>query len=149
MAQHAEGRELPALHLTRTIPASPERVFRAWTDPTELSRWIAPEGVEATGVEIDLRIGGDYRVAFRAQDGEVVYVVGTYLVIDPPRRLSFTWLLEGMDREDTRVTVDLDEVDGATELVLTHEKFVTDGFRAFHEAGWTDVLGRLAALLHS
>jgi uncharacterized protein YndB with AHSA1/START domain len=145
----ATASELSALHFRRTIPASPERVFRAWTDPGELTTWIGPEGVEVIGAEVDLRVGGDYRVAFRAQDREIVRVAGTYLEIDPPRRLSFTWRVEGADREETRVTVELTEADGSTELVLTHERFLSEDFRAFHDVGWSSVLGRLAALVRS
>ena len=58
------------------------------------------------GCEVDARVGGDYRISYRTPDGEVVYVVGTYLDADPGERLVFTWTLEGTDREETLVTVE-------------------------------------------
>lgn len=61
----------------RTIAAPAEAVYAALTEPTQLSRWFTQE---AQG---DLRVGGGYRNA----DGDR----GEYLVLDPPRRLRFTW----------------------------------------------------------
>ena len=141
--------DLPSLHLTWTIPAARERVFRAWTDPEEVMAWLVPEESDMVSAEMDVRVGGDYRFAFRAPDGEVVYVVGTYVEVTPPERLVFTWVFEGVDRTDTLVTVALNESGGDTDVILTHERLTTEVSRALVEYGWPRVLARLAKLLGS
>ena len=49
--------------MQRTFRASPERVFRAWTQPAALREWWCPPGWVAGEIEIDLRIGGTYSIA--------------------------------------------------------------------------------------
>jgi len=51
-----------ALQIRRTFPASRERVFRAWTTPEEIKRWKAPGDRTSPVVEVDLRVGGKYRI---------------------------------------------------------------------------------------
>jgi len=51
------------LVVRRTIGASPERVFDAWTKPERLRLWWGPRGVTCTAAEVDLRVGGRYRIA--------------------------------------------------------------------------------------
>ena len=55
----ADAQGLEALRLARLVPASPERVFRAWTEQAELERWWGPAGVRCRSASIDLRVGGD------------------------------------------------------------------------------------------
>ena len=147
MAEAASSREEPSLRLRRILPASIDRVFRAWTDPEQLKAWLVPEGSQLLSAEVDIRVGGDYRLAFRAADGEILYAVGSYVEVDPPVRLVFTWVFEGVDHRETLVTVDLRASGESTELILTHERFTTKAFRAFHEAGWTSALDRFAEFL--
>ena len=141
--------EFPPLHIRWTVSAARERVFHAWTDPEEIKAWLAPEGSEMVSAEVDVRVGGDYRFSFRAPDGAVLYVVGTYVEVDPPERLAFTWVFEGVDRTDTLVTVALNESGGDTDVILTHERLTTEVSRALVEYGWPRVLARLAKLLGS
>ena len=75
-----------ALDLERTLSAPPERIFRAWTDPDELARWFAPDPEFTTEAEVDLRVGGAYRIRMGPYE-----VAGAYLSIDPPRTLAFSW----------------------------------------------------------
>ena len=49
--------------LQRRFRASPERVFRAWTQPAALREWWCPAGWTAGEIEVDLRVGGAYRIA--------------------------------------------------------------------------------------
>ena len=71
-----------SLRLTRLIQADPAKVFEAWTVPQQLNQWSAPEpmGVEA---EVDLRVGGRYRLLMKGSDGGVFTAVGEYREIDP------------------------------------------------------------------
>lgn len=68
----AKTKPAPAisLNLKRHYRASPERVFRAWIEPEQLARWMAPsDDFAPTAVEIDPRPGGRYRFVMTAPDG--------------------------------------------------------------------------------
>lgn len=136
------------LRVRRTFQARPERVFRAWTEPAELKRWAGPGETEVAVVEVDLRVGGRYRINMQAPDGTPYHVVGTYREVDPPKKLVYTWFWEtnpGMG--ETVVTVEFRDLGTETEVVLTHELFPAEADRNTHETGWTACLEKLARLL--
>jgi uncharacterized protein YndB with AHSA1/START domain len=77
---------------TRTFDASPERIWRAWTDGEELKRWWGPRGFTCPVAEMDVRIGGTSLVAMQAPSefgGMTYYNTWTYSTIVPPHRLDF------------------------------------------------------------
>jgi glutathione S-transferase len=136
-----------SLRLTRLIQADPATVFEAWTDPTKLTLWSAPEGMDLEA-EVDLRVGGRYRLLMKGSDGGVFTAVGVYREIDSPNRLSYTWKWEepGNDHYDTLVTVEFHDRDGGTEVVLMHELFPDAEIAAKHDEGWASCLNRLEKL---
>jgi len=131
-----------SLQLRRTLSHPPERVWRAFTDPTALGAWFWPTRF-ATKAEIDLRVGGRYRID--APDVGMA-VSGVYLRIEPPARLAFTWRWD-TDSEETVVSVDLVPTETGTELMITHERFAGDSDRDDHAQGWEDCLDRLPGWL--
>jgi uncharacterized protein YndB with AHSA1/START domain len=141
------------LRLTRSFSASRERVFRAFTEPDLLTKWFGPPGGRAPYAEMDVRPGGSYRIAMQPPDADVVFLVGTYRDIDPPARLSFTWLWEGVDPngalgvDESVVTLEFLDRDGSTEIVLTQELLARQEARDAHQLGWTLALDRLGELL--
>jgi uncharacterized protein YndB with AHSA1/START domain len=78
------------LVVRRRIHATPEKLFAAWTQPEHLVRWWGPQGVACPAAEIDLRVGGAYRLANRFPDGTVVWIAGVFELIEPPHRLMYT-----------------------------------------------------------
>jgi len=137
------------LRLTRTFPASRERVFRAWTEPEALRRWLSPETHETPSAEVDLRVGGAYRIGMRKlSDGKASYVTGLYREITPPEKLAFTWRWEGEpEHGETLVTLEFRDLGGVTEVVLTHEQFPSEESRDGHGKGWTSCLNKLDTCL--
>ena len=134
-----------ALRLTKTIAARPEAVFEAWTDAERMSRWCCPDPTARVDVQVELRVGGGYRIRMDVEGGPYT-ARGTYREIDPPRRLVYTWdWVEEAHRMgvETVVTVEFVEVDGGTRVELTHEGFPTAEARSGHEEGWTACLERL------
>lgn len=131
-----------SLHLRRTLSHPPERVWRAFTDPTVLAAWFWPTRF-VTKAEIDLRVGGHYRID---APGVGMAVSGVYLQIEPPARLAFTWRWDS-DSEETVVNVAFVPTETGTELVITHERFAGDGDRDNHAQGWEDCLDRLPGWL--
>jgi uncharacterized protein YndB with AHSA1/START domain len=136
----------PELRVERTFDATAEEVFDAWTSPEVLRRWWAP-GPDWTAplIEVDLRVGGRYRLATRnPQNGEVHTVGGEYKEIRRPDRLSYSWAWEDERFQgDSTVTVEFREQDGRTTVVLTHTGLQNDKSYGIHAYGWTEVLKSL------
>jgi uncharacterized protein YndB with AHSA1/START domain len=78
------------LVLCRIIDASPEKVFRAWTDPTLMKQWFAPAPFTTPVVETELRVGGSSYVVMRDPQGNDYPNRGVYLEVVPNRKLVFT-----------------------------------------------------------
>jgi uncharacterized protein YndB with AHSA1/START domain len=136
-----------SLSLVRTIRAAPEKVYAAWTDPETLKRWMAPrEEMTVEVAETDVRIGGKYRILMREPDGGSHGVIGVYRILEPGRKLAFTWAWETAPEKETLVTIDFREVDAGTELTLTHTKFAEETVRDRHNQGWMGCVGRLEKL---
>jgi uncharacterized protein YndB with AHSA1/START domain len=129
------------LRLIRHLPAAPERVWRAVTDPAALAAWFWPPAWGTTA-QVDLRVGGGY--ALTAARG--LAVTGEYQVVEAPQRLVFTWQWAG-EAELTLVTIELVAADGGTDLVLTHERFAGATDRDNNLQGWNDCLDRLPGYL--
>ena len=82
-------------------------------------------------------------------DGDLFYLSGEFLEVDPPAHLAYTFRWEDPDPDDreTVVTLSLADQGESTELVVTQRAFATEGRRELHEQGWTDCLDRLETLL--
>ncbi len=142
----AKAKHETTLRLTRTLTAPREKVFKAWTEPAALKKWFAPGDDYATPMaEVELRVGGRYRIQIRSPHGKLHTVVGVYREVKPPERLVFTWSWQegGMDVGETLVTVELRDQGKTTELILTHEQFPTVETRDEHAKGWAGCLDRL------
>jgi uncharacterized protein YndB with AHSA1/START domain len=137
--------------MRRTLPATRSRVFGALTEPDEVAKWWGPTGFTVPRVETDLRVGGAYRIAMQPPEGQLFHLVGEFLAVDPPARLSYTFRWEDPDPEDreTIVTLSLSDLGGSTELELTQGEFATERRRSLHDAGWTETLDRLLEHLSS
>lgn len=136
-----------SLRVSRTIQAPRAEVFRAWTSPEELRRWHAPGDMAIPLAEVDLRVGGEFKIRMQAEDGPPHTVTGVYREIDPPRRLVYSWSWvenEAHAGAETQVTVEFEERRDATEVILTHEGFPTDEARDSHNQGWVGILERMA-----
>ncbi len=137
------------LQIKRTFRAPRERVFRAWTDRAELAQWFAPSAEYSTVVpELDLRVGGRYRVEMHHKDGNVHRVSGAYQEIKPPEKVVFTWRWDGdTGLEDTVVTIEFLDLGDSTEVTLTHERLPTPEERDKHAHGWNGCMDQLGRIL--
>jgi uncharacterized protein YndB with AHSA1/START domain len=126
----------------RTIRATPDRLFAAWTQPSQLTAWWGPAGATCTHAEVDLRPGGAYRLANQFPDGRVVWITGAFELIEPPHQLVYTWSVDEGPAE--RVTVRFEARDDQmTDVVVVHDRIRGDDARRGHEAGWAGCLARL------
>ncbi|HLB15517.1 MAG TPA: SRPBCC domain-containing protein [Burkholderiales bacterium] len=137
-----------AIRVTRRFSAPPERVFRAWLDPEVAGKWLFATALHPmTGVEIDPRIGGSFRLTER-RDGEIVEHAGKYIDIVPHRRLVFALSAADQPRIVARVTVDISPLKTGCEIALTHESVPRDDANQT-EGRWTGILYGLGATLGS
>ncbi len=136
-----------SLVISRTYPASVDRVFKAWTDANQLGQWFAPTDDYTTKANVDLRVGHEYRIAITHKGGNVHTILGTYRLIEPPRKLVYTWRWEGGPMADTLVTVDFAPEGDATRVTITHEQFTNTEDRDKHNEGWNGCLNRLQRTL--
>jgi uncharacterized protein YndB with AHSA1/START domain len=119
---------MTAVRLQRTIPAPPDRVYRAWLDPDLLARWMAPGALDVTRAEVDERVGGHFRIWHASADGDVGGFEAELLELVPGERIVFRWGFVGPDRlagptYDSLLTITLREApDGGTALTLVHER---------------------------
>lgn len=133
------------LVVRKTYPASPELLFQAWTQPEHMKKWFSPkEEILNTLIEVDLKVGGKYRIGFKEPDKDEKFVSGEYVEINPGKKLVFTWMWDHLEFEDTLVTIDFFARGSETEVVLTHERFPETQMRDHHNEGWTGCLERLA-----
>jgi len=139
------------LRLHRELPAPREIVFRACIEPDDLAQWWGPHGFTTPEIDLDLRVGGEYRFGMQPPDGELFHLSGEFQAIEPPARLVYTFRWEEPDPDDRVTVVDLSfrDLGDATDLVLAQSGFATEGRRALHDAGWTDGFDRLQELLSS
>jgi uncharacterized protein YndB with AHSA1/START domain len=141
---------VPAIVLRRTYAAPRQRVFDAWTKPELAMKFLGPNDVTVPKVHMDVRTGGSYSIVMILPDGARWKVGGTYREVRPPERLSMTWRWEEddpADEHDTLLTLEFNECDGGTELVLTHEQFANADSRDRHEEGWSAIVNQLGEAL--
>lgn len=125
------------------IAVPPERVFRALTDPNEVTAWWGSADTYRTEEFMaDLRVGGRWSARGRSADGRTFAVEGEFLEIDAPHRLVQTWIPDWEPGLKTRLTYRLEPIQGGTRLTLRHEGF-GDRHTALqgHTQGWERVLG--------
>jgi uncharacterized protein YndB with AHSA1/START domain len=135
--------------VTHSFSASAERVFDAWLDPAMISKWMFGPPLRDEQVlhtRIDSKIGGAFSFRVRRQDMEIDHI-GTYLEIDRPRRLVFTWGT-AQDGASSRVIVDIAAKASGCDVTLTHEMdpdwaHIKDKVAE----SWMKMLGSLAAHL--
>lgn len=134
--------------------ASPERVFRAWTDPDAVRHWFGIKPNSLHSAEIDLRIGGAWRFLHSSDDVKTVGFEGEYQVIQPGERLVFSWrhviTHESGSREETPPS--LVEIEFAPKgkgcmVRLIHSNIVRDDARKGVGGGWESSFGSLEAYL--
>ena len=152
------------LTIRRTFAAPRDVVFRAWTEPDRLKQWWGVEETFSTPIaEVDLRVGGAYRLGMLAPGEDSPYIVGgIYQEVRRPEKLVYTWVWEGeqepgastasahtADFREMLVTVEFNDLGPSTEVVLTHEYFPDQHAKDEHNHGWNGCFAQLARLLES
>jgi uncharacterized protein YndB with AHSA1/START domain len=134
------------------LAARPAKVYRYWTDPDMYPRWMG------RSARLDPNPGGEYFV--QMNDGFAA--MGTFLALDPPCRLEFSWgwapgagqaVLNGPQEDGllppgaSLVRVILADRDGGTALRLEHHDLPNQTLRDNHLVAWQTYLARLAIVV--
>jgi uncharacterized protein YndB with AHSA1/START domain len=134
----------PIVQIRRRLKAEAEQIFDLWTKPDLMVRWMSPyPGTVDCKASCDLRSGGAFSLVMSGEESSRV-VSGTYVQIDRPRKLVFTWIGPLTNNVNTLVTIELIPHGDETELVLTHERLPTMAIREGHTKGWGNILDHLA-----
>jgi uncharacterized protein YndB with AHSA1/START domain len=136
-----------ALALTRVVRAPRPKVFAAWTTPETLKQWWGPGPVTCPEAHIDLREGGEYRIANLEADGSTTWIWGTFERVQVPEELIYTWEVSIVPGEATLVRVAFNEHPDGTEIVLRHERFADPAVRDMHGEGWESCFDKLEVLM--
>jgi uncharacterized protein YndB with AHSA1/START domain len=142
------------LKIIREFHASRDRVWRAWTQPGAVVRWLGPRHCPATDMSADVRVGGAWRACLKSAGSKgVLWQSGRYLVVTPPERLEFSFAWEGSNHEDgpgvpTHVIVYLEELaNGGTRMHFSQTGLVSTQSANGHASGWKSTFERLAEFL--
>ena len=115
----------PIVQIRRRVKAGAEQIFDLWTKPDLMARWMSPfPGTVDCKANCDLRPGGTFSLVMSSEESSRE-VSGTYVQIDRPRKLVFTWIGPLTNNVNTLVTLELHPRGDETELVLTHERLPT------------------------
>ena len=140
----------PSLTIKRRLNAPPAKVYAAWTDPAQLTKWFGPDAGAVTRAETDVRVGGKFRVSFDGcMDGNTEYheVGGVYREVVPNEKLVFTWAWHSTPERESLVTITIKPDGAGSLLTLYHEQFFDEAARDRHQSGWSAILDRLAEVL--
>jgi uncharacterized protein YndB with AHSA1/START domain len=141
-----------SLEIKRLIRAPRDRVYAAWTDPSQLKKWFGPENVKTRNLIADARVGGQFRWDLTDDEGKEITISGEYLELEPGEKIVFTWRLEEDEAwkdHNSIVTVDFFDREGSTEIRLTHEKLPNEASRDDHTQGWNSALDKVEKFLSS
>jgi uncharacterized protein YndB with AHSA1/START domain len=138
-----QKQEVTEIKKNIVIDATPEAVFKAITDPKELTNWFPDQAI------LEPKIGGKMKFSFFKTDSEYrqmdYFPEGTITEIIPNKKISYTWQEPNIPGfPNTVVTWELEKMeDNKTRLKLFHTGFKPDETAKKHNEGWSHFLGQL------
>ena len=143
-----------AAKVTHRFKATAERVYDAWLNPAQVRLWMtaALKGFGLSGdiqrIEIDARVGGKFFFS-DLRDGTEARHWGTYLELDRPRKIAFTWIVDESDEANPSVvTLTIDaESDGCVATIVHEMDAKWIEYIAQTEKGWAAMLQEIDKLL--
>ncbi|WP_343605744.1 SRPBCC family protein [Roseateles sp.] len=137
------------LRLHRVLKAPPERVYRVFTDPAAMCKWLPPHGFTGTMHHMEPKVGGSWRMSFTNLSAGATHTFGgNYLELQPGKRLRYTSKFDDPNLPgEMTTTVELSQVFCGTEMQITQEG-IPDVIpsQACH-LGWQESLALLTQLV--
>ena len=138
-----------SVSLQRVIKATPEKVYRAFTDGNALASWLPPYGFLCTVHEIDVKVGGNYKMSFHNfSTGNSHSFGGKYIEIKPNEFLKYTDIFDNPNLPGEMITsVWLQKVLVGTELKVLQEGIPSVIPIEMCYLGWQESLEKLTKLV--
>jgi len=139
------------VRLHRVLRASPNKVYRAFLDPDAMVKWLPPHGFTGKVHQIDVRVGGSYKMSFtNLATGQGHSFGGEYLELEPNRRIRHTDRFDDPNLPGVmQVTVALTPVSCGTELAIVQEGIPEVIPPEACYLGWQESLSLLALLVEA
>lgn len=134
------------LKVERVVNATQQEAFDAFTKPELLKEWYAPEGMTTPVAQVDLKVGGNFKVAMENDKGQQHIATGQFKEIDKPNKFVHTWSWQGdeMGDKQTQITVTFEKVEeGKTKVTMEHVGFETEKSAQEHTKGWESAFNKL------
>jgi uncharacterized protein YndB with AHSA1/START domain len=143
--------------IRRVVDAPRDLVFEAFTNPKHIAAFWGPKGFTCPSCDVDLRVGGEFRMQMRAPDGSTHPCTGVYREIVPPERIVYSGTADeghpcggGLPPRSV-VTMTFADESGKTRITIhtqlksaaAREAAIAGGFNQ----GWNDAIDRLAEML--
>ena len=137
------------VRLHRVLKAKPDKVFRAFTNPDAVARWLPPNGFTCKVDHLDARVGGTFRMAFtNFSTGNGNAFGGTYLDLVPGERIRYTDRFDDPNLPGEIITtITMLAVLCGTELTAVQEGIPESIHPEFCYLGWQESLEALARLV--
>lgn len=147
--------------VTRTFDASPEAVWRAWTEDAYVMQWWGPDGFTSPAAKMDVRVGGTSHVAMRSPDGHDMWMTWVYTKVEPYSRLEYVQNLSdetgkviepgtvGLPPEfprDVATVVTLTPVGDKTEVTITEHTTTSEFMMEMSQLGLGQVLDKMGLI---
>lgn len=146
--QQTAGNPTPiGLSIERLIDAPVALVFKVWTAPEHLARWLGPKDFTAHSIRMDFRPGGAWSAVIRSPEGTDYPMGGVYREIAENRRLVFSFRWTGEDDPETLVIVTFEDRGAKTLMTFAQAPFDTIETRDSHADGWGECLDRLVTYI--
>ena len=109
--------------LQRVFTAKPERVYKAFTDPDAMAKWLPPNGFIGKVHEMDARVGGRYKMSFtNLTTGNSHSFGGEFLELVPNERLRYTDKFDDPNMAgEMTTTVEIKQVSVGVEINIVQE----------------------------
>lgn len=139
------------VRLHRVFSCPPERIYRAFTDPDAISKWLPPHGFYNRVHEMDAKEGGTYRMSFvNVGTGHAHSFHGRYLELVPGQRLRYTGAFDDPHLPgEMQTTIELRAVSVGTEMHVTQEGIPAVIPTEACYLGWQESLALLAQLVQA
>ena len=139
------------VRLHRVLRASPDKVYRAFLDPDAMVKWLPPHGFTSKVHQIDVRVGGSYKMSFtNLATGQGHSFGGEYLELEPNRRIRHTDRFDDPNLPGVmQVAVALTPVSCGTELAIVQEGIPEVIPPEACYLGWQESLSLLALLVEA
>lgn len=132
--------------VTQTFNLTSEKVFDAWLDIEQISKWMFGPTVrdeKIVSMKLEPNVGGTFSFKV-SRNGEEINHVGRYLEIQRPNKLVFTWGIDNESEKESIVTITIASTTKGCELTLKHQLHPKwQNYTGQTKKGWEHMLNKL------